>query len=77
MSHVVQQIRKAVLFLILSFIGVGALAFIVISDVANFFVKEQAQQVAVIVGTFAKTCPFCLRQRGGRKAAKRWSWLIG
>lgn len=54
MSHVAQQIRKAVLFLILSFIGVGALAFIVISDVANFFVKEQAQQVAVIVGTFAK-----------------------
>lgn len=55
MSQVAQQIRKAVLFLILSFIGVGALAFIVISDVANFFVKEQARQVAVIVGTFAKT----------------------
>ena len=39
----------------LGFILVGTLAIFVIRDTANFFVEKQAEEVAVIVGTFAKT----------------------
>jgi len=40
---------------LLGFILVGTLAIFVIRDTANFFVEKQAEEVAVIVGTFAKT----------------------
>ena len=55
MRYVAQQRRKTMLLLALSFTIIGALAYVVIRDTANYFVEQQAEDVAVIVGTFAKT----------------------
>ena len=43
------------LMLALSFMVIGALAYFVIKDTANYFVEKQADEVAMIVGTLAKT----------------------
>ncbi|MCF6253196.1 MAG: diguanylate cyclase [Thiomicrorhabdus sp.] len=55
MSYVVQQRKKMILILVLSFFVVGALAVFVVRDTTQFFIEKQAEEVANIVGTFAKT----------------------
>ncbi len=55
MSYVVQQRKKMVLILVLSFFVVGALAIFVVRDTTQFFIEKQAEEVANIVATFAKT----------------------
>ncbi len=55
MSYVLQQRKKIVIILILSFFIVGTLAIFVVRDTTQFFIEKQAEEVAKIVGTFAKT----------------------
>jgi len=55
MSYVLQKRKNTIVLIFLAFILVGAAAIFVIRDTGNFFVEKQAEEVAVIVGTFAKT----------------------
>jgi len=55
MSYAAQQRKKNILILTLSFAVIGALAFFVVKDTTNFFIEKQAEEVAKIVDTFAKT----------------------
>ncbi|VAW45398.1 diguanylate cyclase/phosphodiesterase (GGDEF & EAL domains) with PAS/PAC sensor(s), partial [hydrothermal vent metagenome] len=55
MSYAAQQRKKIVLILVLSFFVVGTLAIFVVRDTTQFFIEKQAEEVAKIVGTFAKT----------------------
>ncbi len=55
MSYITQQRKKTALTLALGFVLVGALAIFVVRDTTNFFVEKQAEEIAEIVGTFAKT----------------------
>ncbi|VAW48963.1 diguanylate cyclase/phosphodiesterase (GGDEF & EAL domains) with PAS/PAC sensor(s) [hydrothermal vent metagenome] len=55
MSYVVQQRKKMILILVLSFFVVGALAIFVVRDTTQFFIEKQAEEVAKIIATFAKT----------------------
>ncbi len=55
MSYVIKQRKKTVIILVLGFFIVGALAIFVVRDTTQFFIEKQAEEVAKIVGTFAKT----------------------
>ena len=55
MSYVIQQRKKIVIILVLSFFVVGTLAIFVVRDTTQFFIEKQAEEVAKIVATFAKT----------------------
>jgi len=55
MKYAMQQRKKIMLTLAMSFALIGSLAFIVIKDTTEFFIQKQAEDVASIVGTFAKT----------------------
>ncbi len=55
MNYARQQRKKMVLILVLSFFVVGALAIFVVRDTTQFFIEKQAEEVANIVATFAKT----------------------
>ncbi len=55
MSYVVPKRKRLVLVLVLGFFVVGALAIFVVRDTTQFFIEKQAEQVAEIVGVFAKT----------------------
>lgn len=55
MNSAMQQFRKNMLVLLVSFVIIGILAFVVVRDTTGFFVEKQAEDVAKIVAVFATT----------------------